>query len=93
MHDCEFMQVIESVEQLPHNLQHFLLFKKSESLLKTEERILSVLHNKIDMRLACIEVVQLNDVFVFGNGEDFDFPRKVILDLVTVSNCDGFLSE
>lgn len=87
------MQVIESVEQLSHNLKHFLLLEQSESLLEAEERIFSVLHDKVDMRFACIEVVQFYDVFVFSKGKDFDFPCKVIFDFVAVSDCYRFLSE
>lgn len=45
MHNAQLMQVIESIEQLPHHLQHFLLLEQREPLLETEERVLSVLHD------------------------------------------------
>lgn len=57
MHDPQLMQVIEAIEQLPHHLQHFLLFEHCESLLETEEGILGILHYEVDMRLAGVEVV------------------------------------
>ena len=90
---CQLVQVVESIEQLPHHLQHLLLLETGESLLEAEERILSVLHDEVDMRFAGVEVVQLNDVLVFGKGEDFDLPGKVIFDLVTVRGSYRFLGQ
>lgn len=91
MHNLQLMQVIESIEQLPHHLQHFLLFEQSESLLETEEGILGILHHEVDMRLAGVEVVEFYDVLVLGQREDLYLPCEVVFDLVAVGDCYGFL--
>ena len=93
MHNTQLMQVTKSIEQLPHHFQHFLLFEQRESLLETEERILCVLHDEVDVRLAGIEVVKFNDVFVLGKRKDLYLPGEVGFDLVAVGNCYGFLGE
>lgn len=45
------------------------------------------------MRLAGIEVVEFNDVLVFGQRKDLDLPCEVVFDLVTVGDCYGFLGQ
>lgn len=66
MHDAPGVQVVESPQQLPNDLEDLLLLEDAEFLLEGEEGILCVFEYDVKVRRCGVVVVEFYYVLVVG---------------------------
>ena len=82
MDDAPGVQVVESPQQLPNDLEDLLLLEDAEFLLEGEEGILCVFEYEVEVRRCGIVVVEFYYVLVVGKCEYLDLPDEVLHDLL-----------
>lgn len=93
MDDAPGVQVVESPQQLPNDLEDLLLLEDAEFLLEGEEGILCVFEYDVEVRRCGVVVVEFYYVLVVGKCEYLDLPDEVLHDLLGVLKGDRFLGE
>ena len=82
MDDAPGVQVVESPQQLPNDLEDLLLLEDAEFLLEGEEGILCVFEYDVEVRRCGIVAVEFYYVLVVGKCEYLDLPDEVLHDLL-----------
>ena len=88
MDDAPGVQVVESPQQLPNDLENLLLLEDAEFLLEGEEGILCVFEYDVEVRRCGVVVVEFYYVLVVGKCEYLDLPDEVLHDLLGVLKSD-----
>ena len=82
MDDAPGVQVVESPQQLPNDLEDLLLLEDAEFLLEGKEGILCVFEYDVEVRRCGVVVVEFYYVLVVGKCEYLDLPDEVLHDLL-----------
>lgn len=88
MHDAPGVQVVESPQQLPNDLEDLLLLEDAEFLLEGEEGILCVLEYDVEVSWCVVVVIEFYYVLVVGKCEYLDLPDEVLHDLLGMLKSD-----
>jgi hypothetical protein len=80
--DAPGVQVVESPQQLPNDLEDFLLLEDAEFLLEGKEGILCVFEYDVEVSWCVVVVVEFYYVLVVRKCEYLDLPDEVLHDLL-----------
>jgi len=64
VHYAFFVQIIQTIKKLPHDLHYLFFFEQTEFLLESEERVFCKFHQQADVSFIGSHMIQLNKVFM-----------------------------